>query len=71
MPIVQITLLEGRDAETVKRCIKQVARTLHETLNAPLGSIRVLVHQLPSNQWGVGDRTRDEIDADRSGGSVN
>ena len=65
MPIVQIMLVEGRDDETVKHCIKEVARTVHATLGAPLASIRVVVTQVPGTQWGIGDRTRDEIDAAR------
>jgi 4-oxalocrotonate tautomerase len=71
MPLIQITLVEGRDAETIKRCIKHVARTVHESLNAPMSSIRVLVHQLPANQWAVGDRMRDEIDAESGDGSTS
>jgi len=63
MPIVQISLIEGRDEATVKRCLKKVARTVHETLGAPLETIRVLVHEIPATRWAVGDRTRDEIDA--------
>jgi 4-oxalocrotonate tautomerase len=66
MPIVQIALVEGRDSATVKKCIKEVAHSLHRTLGAPLDTIRVLVTQLPASQWGVGDRTRDEIDAARA-----
>ena len=37
MPIVQITLVEGRDTAVVKNYIKEVARTVSQTLNAPLG----------------------------------
>ena len=66
MPIVQITLVQGRDEDTVKTCVREVAQTVHRTLGAPLDTVRVLVSQLPASQWGVGDRTRDEIDAERS-----
>ena len=63
MPLVQITLVQGRDEATVKRCMKAVAKTIHETLGAPMSAIRVIVQQVPGSQWGVGDQTRDEIDA--------
>ena len=66
MPIVQITMVEGRTADVVKQCIREVARTVHATLGAPLDSIRVVVTQVPGSQWGIGDRTRDEIDAARA-----
>jgi 4-oxalocrotonate tautomerase len=66
MPIIQITLVEGRDPEAIKRCVKAVARTVHETLGAPLPTIRVAVHQVPGAFWAVGDQTKDEIDAQRA-----
>lgn len=63
MPLIQISLLEGRDPALVEQCAKQVARTVHETLGAPLESIRVLVTQMPATHWFVGDRSRADIDA--------
>ncbi|MBN9114496.1 MAG: tautomerase family protein, partial [Pandoraea sp.] len=54
MPIVQIHLVEGRDDATVKACVKAVARTVHETLGAPLESIRVYATQVPAAHWAVG-----------------
>jgi 4-oxalocrotonate tautomerase len=71
MPIVHITLIEGRDEATVKGCIKEVARTVNRTLGAPLASIRVIVQQVPSSAWAVGDQTRDEIDAAKAAQAVN
>jgi 4-oxalocrotonate tautomerase len=65
MPIIQITVVEGRDPEDIKRCVKSVARVVHETLASPLATIRVTVLQVPPAFWSVGDQTRDEIDADR------
>jgi 4-oxalocrotonate tautomerase len=67
MPIVQITVVEGRDAAALKNCVKEVARTVHKTLGAPLATIRVIiVHQVPASLWAVGDETRDEIDASKA-----
>jgi 4-oxalocrotonate tautomerase len=63
MPLIQISLVEGRDEEAIKYCIKEVARTVHRTLGAPLSTIRVVVQTVPPSHWGVGDETRDEIDA--------
>jgi len=47
MPVIQISLVEGRDDESIKRCIKEVARTVHQTLGAPMSAIRVVVQQVP------------------------
>ena len=63
MPLIQISLVEGRDPETVKRFAKQIARTTHETLGAPMSAIRVIVSEVPATHWAVGDETRDDIDA--------
>lgn len=63
MPLVQITVVQGRDEALLKHCIKEVARTVHTTLAVPLASVRVLVTQVPGAQWAIGDRTKDEIDA--------
>jgi 4-oxalocrotonate tautomerase len=63
MPIVHISLVEGRSDEAVKACVKAVARTVHETLGAPLETIRVYATQVPGAHWAVGDRTKDEAAA--------
>ncbi len=68
MPIVQITLVEGRSDEAVAACVKAVARTVHETLGAPLASIRVFATQVPGAHWAVGDQTKDEIAAQVNAG---
>ncbi|QRG66572.1 2-hydroxymuconate tautomerase [Brevibacillus choshinensis] len=61
MPIIQITMLEGRDQETVEQCMRNVARTVHESLGAPLSSIRVIVNEVPPNRFAVGDRLKSEM----------
>ncbi|WP_374063790.1 MULTISPECIES: tautomerase family protein [Cupriavidus] len=60
MPIVHISLVSGRDAAVVKRCLKAVAQTVHETLGAPLESIRVFATPVAPAHWVVGDRAKDE-----------
>lgn len=60
MPIVNISLIEGRDSAAVTACVKAVARTIHETLGAPLNSIRVIATEIPAAYWAVGDQTKAE-----------
>ena len=62
MPIVNISLLEGREPKVIKACIKAVARSVHETLGVPLNTIRVIATIIPAQYWAVGTRTKDEID---------
>lgn len=63
MPIVQISLVKGRDEATLKRFVKDVARTVHESLGAPMPTIRVILNEVPATHWAIGDETRDDIDA--------
>ncbi|PUA18593.1 tautomerase family protein [Glaciimonas sp. PCH181] len=55
MPIIQITLVEGRSNEAVERCIREVAHTVSSTLNAPLATVRVMVTELPPSRFAIGD----------------
>ncbi|MFD0050487.1 2-hydroxymuconate tautomerase [Actinomycetes bacterium NPDC127524] len=61
MPIIQITLIEGRDQETIETCIRNVARTVNESLGAPMTSIRVIVNEVPKNRFAVGDMLKSEM----------
>ena len=63
MPIVHISLVEGRDDAAINACVKAVARTVSEKLGAPLSTVRVFATQVPGAHWAVGDSTKDEIDA--------
>lgn len=60
MPIVQITLVEGRDEAVVENCIRQVARCVSEQLHAPIESVRVMVTELPPSRFAVGDRLKSD-----------
>ena len=66
MPIVHIEMIAGRDADTIKNCLQEIARVVHKTLGAPLSTIRVIASEVPSTHWAIGDRTRDEIDAENA-----
>jgi 4-oxalocrotonate tautomerase len=57
----QITMLEGREQETIEQCIRGVARTVHESLGVSLSSIRVIVNEVPKNHFAVGDKLKSEL----------
>jgi 4-oxalocrotonate tautomerase len=60
MPIVQITLVEGRDEALMSECVREVARTVSRVLNVPLPSIRVFVNLTKPALFAVGDKTKQE-----------
>ena len=63
MPLIQITLLQGRDPAAVTECARQVARAVNKSLGAPLDRIRISVNEVPATHWLVGDRSKAELDA--------
>ena len=54
MPVIQITIVEGRNNEVIENCIRNVAQTISESLNAPVESVRVFVNEVPANRFAVG-----------------
>lgn len=55
MPIIQVTLVQGRDEEKVQRFIRVVAQVAHAELEAPMSAIRVMVNEVPPQRFAVGD----------------
>ena len=64
MPIVRITMVEGRDNARVERCMREVARIVSQTLEAPLSTVRVMVDELPANRFAVGDKLKSDGSGD-------
>jgi 4-oxalocrotonate tautomerase len=54
MPLVQISLIQGREAGAIRAAIARVTDVLEQTLGAPRETIRVIVHEVPATHWGVG-----------------
>jgi len=60
MPIIRLTILEGRNDDTIEQCMRNVAHAVQKSLNIPLESIRVLVDEVPRNRFSVGDQLKSE-----------
>jgi 4-oxalocrotonate tautomerase len=54
MPIVEITLVEGRPAEARASMMKQITDVIEKTLGAPRQSIRVIIREVPAFHFAVG-----------------
>ena len=53
MPLVQITMIEGRDSEKKQRLIKEVTDAVEHAIEAPRKSIRVVINEVPAENWGI------------------
>jgi 4-oxalocrotonate tautomerase len=54
MPLVEIHLLEGRTAEQKRALLDAVTRAIHESIGAPLDSIRVWIEELEPDGYMAG-----------------
>ncbi|MCZ4587593.1 tautomerase family protein [Rhodococcus opacus] len=57
MPLVEITLIEGRDTDLIGNLIRQVHETVRNALHAPEENIRIIVREVPPTHWAAGGRT--------------
>ena len=60
MPIVHITILEGRPQGKITKLIENVTDTIAETLDSPRENIRILVTEMPKTHWGSGGKPMSE-----------
>ena len=51
MPLVEIHLLQGRTPEQKKRLLESVTRAIEESLDCPLGSIRVWIQEFSDKDY--------------------
>jgi 4-oxalocrotonate tautomerase len=51
MPLIEIHLLEGRTDEQKKLLLSEVTRVVHESIGAPLESIRVWVQEFSPREY--------------------
>jgi 4-oxalocrotonate tautomerase len=60
MPIVEITLIEGRPADKKRKLIGRVTDAIVEAIDAPRESVRIILREIPAAHFGVAGRTKDD-----------
>ena len=53
MPIVEITLIEGRSREAKTRLMKKVTEAVVEAIDAKPESIRVILREIPGEHFAI------------------
>lgn len=61
MPIAHLYILEGHGKERRTALIRSVSRAIAESLDAPIERVRVLVQEVPRDQWGIGGETAEKV----------
>lgn len=57
MPFVEVTLTQGRSPEQLRDLIHRVTDAVHEAVEAPVASIRVVLREVPTTHFAAGDVT--------------
>jgi 4-oxalocrotonate tautomerase len=57
MPLIEVTLAEGRSAEQLRALISRLTEAVVETGVAPKQSVRVIVREVPPTHWAAADET--------------
>jgi 4-oxalocrotonate tautomerase len=57
MPIIQVTLMEGRDDAKKEALIHALTEAAHESIGAPRESVRVVLVEVPKAHFGIGGKS--------------
>lgn len=68
MPLIQVNMLEGRTAEQKAALLRAITDAVHDSIGAPIPSIRVWIHEFPPEQFISGGELATER-AVRQGGT--
>ena len=61
MPFAQIHMIEGRTEEQKKAVIEKVSQALVEATGAPIANVRVLITEVPKENWGIAGVSAKEL----------
>jgi 4-oxalocrotonate tautomerase len=57
MPLVEVTMVEGRTPEQIRALIEAVTSAVETSVGASREAIRVLIRELPATHWAAGGQT--------------
>lgn len=57
MPLVEVTLVEGRSPEQLRALISQLTDAVESAVGAARENIRVVLREVPATHWAAGDAT--------------
>jgi 4-oxalocrotonate tautomerase len=57
MPFVQVTMGQGRTPDQIRSLITALTDAVVDSIDAPKGNVRVVVHEVPLSHWAAGDVT--------------
>lgn len=61
MPFAQIYILDGRTEDQKRAVVEKVTQALTEALGAPKENVRVWIHDVPKENWGIAGKTAKDL----------
>ncbi|MBU8807853.1 tautomerase family protein [Mycolicibacterium goodii] len=61
MPLIEVTIAEGRSSEQIRAMIHEVHAAVLRTVDTRPEHIRVIVREVPQSHWATGDVTIAEM----------
>ena len=61
MPVIQANIIEGRSDELKERLIQELTEACARALDAPIESVRVLINEVPKQNFGIGGQSAQKI----------
>lgn len=59
MPLIEVTIVEGRTREQKAELISRLTDVAEEVVNVPRDAVRVCIREIPLEHWGVAGKTLD------------
>ncbi|MCQ4291004.1 2-hydroxymuconate tautomerase family protein [Pseudomonas stutzeri] len=66
MPLLQVSIVEGRSPEMKEALIRNLTATVVDTLAVKPEAVRVLIQELPKTHWGTGGQSMAQRDRNPS-----
>ena len=57
MPLVEVTLVEGRSPQQLRALISKLTDAVESAVDAKRDSVRVVLREVPATHWAAGDET--------------
>ena len=66
MPMVYITMLEGRPQHKIDAMIASVSKAVADSLDSDINSVRVMITEMTDGQYGVGGKPWRVVKAEKA-----
>ncbi len=57
MPIATINIIKGRNDSKKEALIEKVTFAIHESLDVPIESIRIIINEIPKQHFGISGKS--------------